>query len=134
MNPHLTTGNKVLESFLMGNQFGPHVVLVIQRLIRVFDNRTTALRDDAGSMIGRISINRDVTDRYEVDRMKNDYVFAVLTGTLDTPKGRSLLMAYEEKNLPGRLFECMNVHRKGGLKHEGWHEDMEDDAWVCMGQ
>lgn len=51
---------------------------------RVFDNITTGLLDEDGNAVGRISINRDVTQRFEVDRMKNEFV-SVVSHELRTP-------------------------------------------------
>ena len=54
------------------------------------------IAQDCGDILNYDYVPLPHTIEGQVDRMKNDYVFAVLTGTLDTPKGRSLLMAYED--------------------------------------
>ena len=54
------------------------------------------IAQDCGDVLSYKYVPHPHTVEGEVDRLKNDYVFAILTGTLDTPKGRSLLMAYED--------------------------------------
>lgn len=60
---------------------------VIQRkdgTIRTIDNTTSSLFDDRGKLVGRVSVNRDVTAQREVDRMKNEFI-SVVSHELRTP-------------------------------------------------
>lgn len=52
--------------------------------IRLFANTTTGLLDERGTLVGRISVNRDVTEQREVDRMKSEFV-SVVSHELRTP-------------------------------------------------
>lgn len=52
--------------------------------IRLFSNTTTGMFDERGALIGRISVNRDVTEQREVDRMKNEFI-SVVSHELRTP-------------------------------------------------
>lgn len=52
--------------------------------IRLFSNTTTGMFDDRGALIGRISVNRDVTEQREVDRMKSEFI-SVVSHELRTP-------------------------------------------------
>jgi len=52
--------------------------------IKTIDNTTSSLFDDRGKLIGRISVNRDVTAQREVDRMKNEFI-SVVSHELRTP-------------------------------------------------
>lgn len=52
--------------------------------IRIFANTTTGMFDERGTLIGRISVNRDVTEQREVDRMKSEFV-SVVSHELRTP-------------------------------------------------
>lgn len=52
--------------------------------IRVFDNTTTGMFDERGRLIGRISVNRDVTEQRELGRVKNEFI-SVVSHELRTP-------------------------------------------------
>lgn len=52
--------------------------------IRLFANTTTGMFDERGTLIGRISVNRDVTEQREVDRVKNEFI-SVVSHELRTP-------------------------------------------------
>ncbi len=52
--------------------------------VRVLDNTTSSLFDDRGRLIGRVSVNRDITARREIDRMKNEFI-SVVSHELRTP-------------------------------------------------
>lgn len=52
--------------------------------IRVFENTTTGLFDDRERLIGRISVNRDVTEQREIDKVKNEFI-SVVSHELRTP-------------------------------------------------
>lgn len=52
--------------------------------IRLFANTTTGMFDERGTLVGRISVNRDVTEQREVDRMKGEFI-SVVSHELRTP-------------------------------------------------
>lgn len=52
--------------------------------IRIFENTTTGMFDDRDRLIGRISVNRDVTEQREIDRVKNEFI-SVVSHELRTP-------------------------------------------------
>ena len=52
--------------------------------VRIFDNTTSSMFDDRGRLVGRISVNRDVTEQREVDRMKQEFI-SVVSHELRTP-------------------------------------------------
>lgn len=52
--------------------------------IRVFENTTTGMFDDRDRLIGRISVNRDVTEQREIDKVKNEFI-SVVSHELRTP-------------------------------------------------
>jgi PAS domain S-box-containing protein len=52
--------------------------------VRIFYNTTSSMFDDRGRLVGRISVNRDVTEQREVDRMKQEFI-SVVSHELRTP-------------------------------------------------
>lgn len=52
--------------------------------IRVFENTTTGMFDERNRLIGRISVNRDVTEQREIDKVKNEFI-SVVSHELRTP-------------------------------------------------
>ncbi|MBT4740130.1 MAG: PAS domain S-box protein, partial [Rhodospirillaceae bacterium] len=52
--------------------------------IRIFENTTTGMLDDRDRLIGRVSVNRDVTEQREIDRVKNEFI-SVVSHELRTP-------------------------------------------------
>jgi PAS domain S-box-containing protein len=52
--------------------------------VRTFDNTTTGMFDERQRLIGRISVNHDVTEQREVDGVKNDFI-SVVSHELRTP-------------------------------------------------
>ena len=52
--------------------------------IRTFENTTTGMLDERDRLIGRVSVNRDVTEQREIDRVKNEFI-SVVSHELRTP-------------------------------------------------